>query len=114
VHFSLVQRKTQAYVVFLIASSEKALVSDTNHKQFSFNFLHHPVGCDTPNLAMDVLKQSVLHKISTQRTEQLLKAKLCASELGFTSFCSVLTSFLSDLLLPPCLILGEVMARGVA
>jgi hypothetical protein len=59
VHVSPVQRMAQAYVVFLTGSSEKYLASDTNRKQFSCNFLHHPLSCptpDRPNLAMRVLK----------------------------------------------------------
>jgi len=59
VHFSPVQRMTQAYVVFLIGSSEKCLMSDTNHKQFSCYFLHHLLSVsstDIPSFSMHVLK----------------------------------------------------------
>ena len=53
-------------------------------------------------------------KISTKLTEQLLKTKCSTSEIGFTNLCSALTTFLFHSLLPPCLILGEVMASGLA
>ena len=59
VHFSPVQRMTQAYVVFLIGSSEKCLVNDTNHKQLSCNFLHRTLSfstTDIPSFSMHVLK----------------------------------------------------------
>ena len=76
-----------------------------------------PVFCsisDITNFATREFKQLILHKIITQHTEKLLKAKLCAGELGFTSFFYVLTSFLSDFLLLLFSILVEVMVCGVA
>jgi len=75
-----------------------------------------PVICsisDITNFATREIKQLILHKIITQHTEKLLKAKLCAGELGFTSYFYVLTSFFSDFLLLFS-ILVDVMACGVA
>jgi hypothetical protein len=90
--FSPMHRTTQAHLVVLTGSSEKCLVSDTNHKKFSCNFPHNPLSCptsDTPNLAMLCWNNSVCTKLSHNLQNSCLRLNLVPVNVAWrVLFCS--------------------------